>query len=207
MELYIKELTKLKASSWTIITTSSNLVHAEYDKSIVLLPDIYSSCPATLELINALTKRFSNNQLTAIAICCICSYDYTISHESIDGISAKDFLGIWGHIETLQKSSSIKLSRWLSEAIHGRSQDGYNFKYGNIYRNHSGTNSHALKTNIRRQFNATVKPIGALFTERYFGESSTISKAMETDWLILMAVKEVYGEPRLNPDIINPDPQ
>jgi len=201
MEKYIRDITQCKIPECSVIVSSANVVEKDYGTSIVLIPDYFRSCPSVTELVNALSKRLHTQQLCSIAIGCICSYGYTLNHTNISAYQSKTFMSIWGHLETLKKSSSVSLSQWLSACLGRRSQEGYNFRFSDENATHATDSSVPILTS-RKKFNVKVEPVGMMFSEKYFGEASTVRDAMMADAKMLSAIKFVFNEPVLNNDTI-----
>jgi len=201
MENIIRTVTRCKKPECSIIVSSANVVDRDYGDSIVLIPDYFSTCPSTTELFNALLKRFHSEQLRSIAIGCICSYSYTLNHINISSYQSKVFMSIWGHLETLRKSSSRELSNWLSACIGQRSQEGYNLRFAAGNSMYNADLSVSTPT-IRRRFNVSVKPVGTVFSQVYFGDADTLHDAMIADANALSTIKLVFNEPILKSDKI-----
>jgi len=105
MEIHESILLSQKTST-TIVSHAPNGTLDQYDKNtIYLVPSRLAECTSVVELMNALSKRFHNSIIRSIAVCCVCSHGYSINHENIGLLARKDFINIWGHLETLQKSS------------------------------------------------------------------------------------------------------
>jgi hypothetical protein len=201
MERYIKEISQCRLPDCNIMISDSEVAERDYKNTIVLMPSYFESCSSVTELTNALSKRLKTQQLCSIAIGCICSYGYTLNHTNIGVLQAKEFMSIWGHLETLKKSSSAELSKWLSTCIGRRSQEGYSVKLkcGPIIS--AGNNSTTAHVH-RRWRDTKVTPIGIVFSEMHFGEATTVRDAMMADAKTLSAIKFVFGEPILDNEMI-----
>lgn len=164
------------------------------DNLIYLIPEYFDNCPSVVELTNALSKRLKTGQLYSIAISCICSYSYSVNHITVSSLTYKDFMSIWGHLETLQRSSSLKLSQWMSTCMCDRSQDGYN----NRFRLDAGTPV-TMSSNQRNRvrFGSSITPIDIGFVEEYFGIADTLVEAMVADTKMLSALRFIFDKPVL----------
>ena len=120
---------------------------------------------------------------------------------TIPTANQKDFMNIWGHLETLARSSSPDLSAWLYMCISGRSQEGYSAMFSpQALLLHSSS----FKSRNKIKFGMTITPISVAFSERFFGEGNTIVEAMIADAKMLNTLKLLFNEPILKNDVIKP---
>lgn len=197
MEVYTKKLESLLTEKYSIAILTEHSLVVERDYTVLIFPHILNSCPSEFELNNSLSKRL-DTKLHTIAICCICSYGYTVNHHSILNISFKDMQSVWSHLETAKTSSSPDLQKWLTESMNNRTQDGYNMHFRN--------EQQMVKPNIQHTVRSTrgvkVDKIGTVFSNTYFGSGKTILEAMKSDTKTLLALRLVNGFP---PDTITRD--
>lgn len=206
MDKYIKDIGQCKIVNCSIIICGADVIEKDYDNSIVLIPDYLRTCPSIIELSNALSKRLHSPQMCSVAIGCICSYDYTLNHNNISSYDNKSFMSIWGHLETLKKSSSSELSSWLSACLGKRSQEGYDFKFSNSTMKHKSEKS-IVTSGRKKRFDSKVTPIGTMFSEVHFGQVHNIRDAMIADANTLSTIKLLFNEPILKNDVITYDQQ
>lgn len=130
METFIRIVEKCVTEGYAIVSTDDDKVVAS-DKCIVVSTKLWNDCPAETELRNTLTKRLDNKrkgqhvQLSAVAVCALCSPGYSVNHISMSGVTMSDMKTVWGFIETSMVSSSSALSEWMRKTVGDRSQDGY----------------------------------------------------------------------------------
>lgn len=192
MDIYIKTLSNIKNSSWSIIKLDSDSIGDDYNNTIVILPDVYNKCPQITELNNVLNKRLSDIHERAVAICCICSYGYTVNNLSLNSVSYTTFLSIWGHIEILQKSASPSLRAWITESIDRRSQDGYSIKFGEPRKSNEKLKRAVMLK--RQRFDVKLHRLGTVQCETYFGDIHNMKDIISQDWVILLNARMVCGE-------------
>lgn len=188
-----------KASLAEIVHVDPHFNSLVDDNLIYLIPEYFESCPSITELTNALLKRLKTGQLCSIAISCICSYSYSINHITVSSLNYKDFMSVWGHLETLQRSSSLKLSQWMSNCLCDRSQDGYSNRY-RLDTDVSVTVSSNQRNRVR--FGSCITPIDIGFVEEYFGIADTLVEAMVVDTKVLSALRFIFDKPILENNAI-----
>lgn len=203
METYIREIERILREDKFVIRVASNWQYDNQPDVIPVISEFFDKCPSKIELHNALEKRlrspsaaYTTNQICAVAICCICSYNYTVNHTVLRNVTAKDITSIWSHLETLRKSSSLSLSSWLKECLGKRSQAGYIAQYEDLICNEkSYVSKVTLPRNRKRGAVLRPEPISCVFTERIFGFSPTVRDAMINDAKMLCALKFLNNEP------------
>ncbi|KAF2861614.1 hypothetical protein K470DRAFT_263517 [Piedraia hortae CBS 480.64] len=191
---------KYLADGYQIVSTNNDKV-ATNDRIICVNVATWESCPAKTELCNTLAKRLDNKkgnrfqQLSAVAICALCTHGYLINHISAPGLTAKDMDTVWGFMETTAVSSSEALSKWLSETIAGRSLDGY--RASAVIENNSGhccSDNYRPRNTLRKPVGATeLVDINAAASEYGTGDSITSLAMADTD--MLCSLRFNNGEP------------
>lgn len=196
MDLYVREFNKLVSDNNFIVQTTNERHDTDTGNIIILRPDLYDTCPAKLELSNALMKRlqkpgasYTTAQICATAICCICSQSYTVSHTKMRSVTDKAMMDIWTHLEILSVSSSYNLQQWIKACLKSRSKTGYVMYHRDTHSLDNDSNFVQILRRPTRRRNAT-KPefIHNAFLERTFGSCSSVSAAMKTDMKVLSAL-------------------
>ena len=199
MDMYIHELERLAGDNSQIVTVEPEQHVDNRPNIITLIPTLFDLCPSTMELLSYFAKRLksagslSNLAISAVAICCICSTGYTVSHVNLQGVSAKEMRNIWSHLETARVSSSPALGQWLHRCMDGRSQEGYSVFYTDSMSPQRMPSSAQYQPALSR---ARHRPqsIGNVFAEKYFGEVRSVKEAMISDMKMLCALRFANNE-------------
>ena len=116
---------------YNIVSVTENDARTN-DSSIRVLTNILDNCPTPHELRENMSKRLSRNKrvdsgpdLCVVGMLCLASYDYSVSHFSLHGISERDMLKVWSHLERQAVSSSYQLRLWMRSLIGTRTCEGY----------------------------------------------------------------------------------
>lgn len=199
MDRYIRDVEGLASEGFSIIKVSAVHYEGVSNGRIVLIPELFENCPKAVELFNSLLKRVktkasshSASVLCSVALCCICSYGYTLNHMSLRGLSSKDMRNIWGILETMRVSSSAELSEWLKSCIKERTQQGYEHQCADLQLGVADKSLLAHRVSRR-----AIKPeqIGVVFSEKIFGVTTTVRDAMISDMKMLLALRFINGDP------------
>lgn len=102
------------------------------DNLIVMLPNVLGTCPLKDELRATLEKRLRSKRRTGsgpdavmVALMCIASRDYSVSHISLKDITDREMYKIWGLLERVSTSSSYQLRQWITPLLNSRTCEGY----------------------------------------------------------------------------------
>jgi hypothetical protein len=121
-----------------VVTTDSDI--RLMPNAILMNPDILRDCPGPHELKENMSKRLvgaaksaSGPNLCVIAMMCLASRDYSVSHLSLCGVSERYMLKVWSYLERQVVSSSYQLRQWMRSHVGTRTCEGY-MAYWNISR-------------------------------------------------------------------------
>lgn len=210
MDFHMKEFEKLVTGNNYIVTAIEDRSDRDTGNIIILRPDLYESCPSKVELSNALTKRlrkpgaaYTTHQICAVAICCICSQSYTVSHDKMRNVPENIMDTIWGHLGTLKVSSSRQLSNWIKSCLGSRSQTGYKLYHQDRHSSDLPISSNILlRRPVRRTVTQKPELISNVFIENTFGNTRSVRDAMISDFKILSALRFIDNKdpPTFHPD-------
>jgi hypothetical protein len=167
------------------------------DKFIYVCSDIFKECPCPNEMLSALRKRLITNDLYNLALCCIASYRYTTNQNNVSKFVYKDFMNVWGHIDTLSRSSSPRLSSWMAMVLGDRSQIGYERAFRENFR----VCTEAGPRNKVR-FKSDITRVSVSVSDHFFGPSSTINEAAISDAKMLSIMRLIGDQPILENEVI-----
>lgn len=109
--------------------------------TVLISPDILSGCPTPHELKTSMLKRLnvagkpvSGPNLCVVAMMCLASVDYSVSHVSLCGVTERYMLKVWSYLERQVVSSSYQLRQWMRSRVGTRTCEGY-MAHWNISRN------------------------------------------------------------------------
>ena len=135
-----------------------DMVVPEYDISVVaelnsaaasniirIVDNVMQSCPCPNELKDNLVKRLSGSKSSAVgmdlcvvAMMCLASCDYSVSHISLCDVTERDMLKVWSNLERQTVSSTYLLRQWTRSRIGTRTCEGYMANW-NLSRNFGPT--------------------------------------------------------------------
>lgn len=202
METYIRVAENLLTPGY-VMTTIYNDNAIVTDNCIAINVNTWLSCPAENELRNTLMKRLEGKrrgnitQLSAIAVCILCSRGYVVNHISMSGVSESDMKTVWGFIETSMICSSTTLSTWMSTAVAGRSQDGYCASIDSADDNDiviSGNHRQRKASTILKPMGKT-RPINANVVSLEYKAGCKIMDLVVTDSIMLQRLRFNDGLP------------
>jgi hypothetical protein len=109
--------------------------------TVLINPDILQDCPTPHELKESMMKRLTNAgksaggpNLCVVAMMCLASKDYSVSHLSLCDVTERYMLKIWSYLERQVVSSSYQLRQWMRSHVGTRTCEGY-MAHWNISRN------------------------------------------------------------------------
>lgn len=140
MDDYVTLASDILVPEYTLVATNNpNMI--TIPNTIVLHPDILADCPGRHELKDNMAKRLvSTNKLTGgpnlcvVAMMCLSSSDYSVSHVSLCDVSERYMMKVWSYLERQVVSSSYQLRQWMRSHIGTRTCEGY-MAHWNISRN------------------------------------------------------------------------
>lgn len=140
MDDYVTLASDILVPEYTLVATT-NLTTIRIPNTIVIDPDILADCPGRHELKDNMAKRLvSTNKLAGgpnlcvVAMMCLASNDYSVSHVSLCDVSERYMMKVWSYLERQVVSSSYQLRQWMRSHIGTRTCEGY-MAYWNISRN------------------------------------------------------------------------
>jgi hypothetical protein len=131
MESYTDLLADMLAPEYSCVIADTPNEHVP-DKTISIRAGILDTCPTQHELKDNLVKRLNSGKessrspnLCVVAMLCLASTDYSVSHESLCGITKRHMLKVWSNLERLTVSSSYQLRQWMRSRTGTRTCEGY----------------------------------------------------------------------------------
>lgn len=123
-----------------VLSVSTDSVSYDVTNVVVVAPDILRDCPAPHELRENMIKRLMKGSaggpnLCVVAMMCLASGGYCVSHVSVCGVTEKQMLKVWSYLERQAVSSSYLLRQWMRSQIKRRTCEGY-MAHWNIATNH-----------------------------------------------------------------------
>ena len=112
------------------LAVSVDIEHRNIPGTISVRPEILKDCPAPHELRENMTKRLmkgaaGGTNLCVIAMMCLASVDYSVSHVSVCDVTEKQMLKVWSYLERQSVSSSYLLRQWMRSRMGHRTCEGY----------------------------------------------------------------------------------
>lgn len=140
MDDYAALASDILVPEYTLVPNSQSDV-PRIPNIIVIDPDILGNCPSRHELKDNMTKRLLNTNkstggpnLCVVAMMCLSSKDYSVSHVSLCDVNERYMLKVWSYLERQVVSSTYQLRQWMRSHIGTRTCEGY-MAYWNISRN------------------------------------------------------------------------
>lgn len=203
MDLYIREIEKVVTENNVIVEVDTEHTSSIPSNILAIIPSLFERCDSKIELMGALFKRlrksgaaYTSNQICAIAVCCLCSHGYSVSHLKMRNVTSKDMADVWGHLETMKVSSSEALSKWINNCMGSRSQTGYILHHRDAYESKRvGASSIIGRKMKRRKTKEKPVEISNMFIDLHFGSADTVKDAIMIDMKILAALKFLNNDP------------
>lgn len=136
MENYVQLGSDMVAPEYEI-SVVAELNGAPRNNVICIVDNILQSCPCPNELKDNLLKRLSGPKSSAVgvdlcvvAMMCLGSGDYSVSHVSLCDVSERDMLKVWSNLERQTVSSTYQLRQWIRSRIGTRTCEGYMANWG-----------------------------------------------------------------------------
>jgi hypothetical protein len=131
MDDYVALASDVLVPEYTLIaTTESGLMIVP--NTIVVDPGILVDCPGRHELKDNMEKRLVGTSkltggpnLCVVAMMCLASRDYSVSHVSLCDVTERYMLKVWSYLERQVVSSSYQLRQWMRSHIGTRTCEGY----------------------------------------------------------------------------------
>jgi hypothetical protein len=190
MESYSTLLADMLAPEYNAMVvdkTTENVMNHMPDKTVRVIIGILDGCPTPHELKESLMKRLKGSKdcpgcpdLCIVAVLCLASEDYSVSHESLCSVTKRSMLKIWSNLERLTVSSSYQLRQWMRSHIGTRTCEGYMAKW-NIMRDfgHTIGNSKVELSHWLRNVDVTKE-----MAYKISGQPTTITDALRDDMTV-----------------------
>lgn len=179
------------------IQLGCDMVVPEYEVSVVgelsnipssnvifMIDNVLQSCPSPNELKDNLVKRLSGSKsstvgvdLCVVAMMCLASCDYSVSHVSLCDVSERDMLKVWSNLERQTVSSTYLLRQWTRSRIGTRTCEGYMANW-NLSRNFGPT---SINTSITAGSWRQCVDITVDAAYKVTGQPTTVLEAVHDD--------------------------
>lgn len=170
---------------------------AEFHKlpnTITVKPDILVDCPAPHELRENMIKRLmkgntGGQNLCVIAMMCLGSGDYSVSHVSVCDVTEKQMLKVWSYLERQSVSSSYLLRQWMRSHMDRRTCEGYMAHWG-ISANHGNIVGNNV---IQRRSWSKCVDVTYDMAHKVSGQPTTVLESVYHDMVASTKLKLVLG--------------